>query len=119
MNTMKNLLSIVAVAFIMMLGTTSVSAQALSQDQSRPEVVAKTKVADMSKKLDLNGDQQRSLFRAYTAYEYNMKKNVTGKDISDPAVQAKKTNFDNTLKDAVKKSLTEEQYKKWLTMQEM
>ena len=116
---MKNLLSILAIAAIMVLGTGNMSAQNLNQDQSRPEVIAKAKVADMSEKLDLNGDQQRSLFRAYTAYEYNMQKNVSGKDIADPGVQAKKTQFDNNLKDAVKKSLNETQFKKWLSLQEM
>ncbi len=116
---MKNLLSVLAVSCIMLLGMGNATAQNLSQDQDRPEVIAKTKVAELSPKLDLNGDQQRSLFRAYTAHESNYKKHVIGKDIADPKVQADKKKFDDVLKKAVKESLTAEQYKKWLSLQQM
>jgi hypothetical protein len=116
---MKNLLSVLAVSCVMLFGMSSITAQDLSQDQDRPEVIAKTKVADLSPKLSLNGDQQRSLFRAYTAYESNFKKHVAGKPISDPKVQADKRKFDEVLKAAVKESLTADQYKKWLTLQQM
>ena len=91
---MKNLLSILALAVVMMLGMGTASAQSLNQDQDRPEVIAKAQVADLSGKLDLTGDQQRSLFRAYTAHASNMKKHVTGKNIADPAVQANKKKFE-------------------------
>lgn len=116
---MKNLLSILAIAAVMMLGMGSMSAQTLSQDENRPEVIAKAKVADMTSKLSLNGDQQRSLFRAYTAYESNMKKHVAGKNIADPAVQANKKKFDDVLNESVKKSLNSDQYKKWVALQKM
>ena len=116
---MKNLLSVLAISCMMLVGMGSMSAQSLSQNQDRPEVIAKTKVTDLSSKLDLTGDQQRALFRAYTAHESNYQKHVTGQDISSPKVQADKNKFDTVLKDAVKKSLTEAQYNKWLTLQKM
>lgn len=116
---MKNLLSVLAISCIMLFGMGNITAQSLTQDQDRPEVVAKTKVADLSSKLDLSGDQQRALFRAYTAHESNYRKHVKGQDIASPKVQADKKKFDAVLKDAVKKSLNEAQYKKWLSLQEM
>lgn len=116
---MKNLLSVLAISCIMLLGMGNVTAQELSQNQDRPEVIAKTMVAELSPKLDLNDDQQRALFRAYTAHQSNYKKHVTGKDISNAQVQADKKKFDAVLQDAVKKSLTDAQYKKWLSLQKM
>jgi hypothetical protein len=116
---MKNLLSVLAISCIMLFGMSNMTAQTLTQAQDRPEVIAKTKVADLSSKLDLSGDQQRALFRAYTAHESNFRKHVTGQDISSPKVQADKKKFDAVLNDAVKKSLNEAQYKKWLTLQKM
>lgn len=116
---MKNLLSVLAISCVMLFGMGNVTAQDLTQNQDRPEVIAKTKVADLSPKLDLTGEQQRSLFRAYTAYESNFKKHVAGKNISDPTVQANKKKFDDVLKDAVKSSLTADQFKKWLSLQQM
>ena len=116
---MKNLLSVLAISCVMLFGLGNVSAQDLTQDQDRPEVIAKAKVADLSTKLDLTGEQQRSLFRAYTAHESNYKKHVTGKNIADAKVQADKKKFDDVLQAAVKSSLTADQFKKWLTLQEM
>ncbi len=116
---MKNLLSVLAISCIMLLGIGDVTAQNLSQNQDRPEVIAKAKVADLSTKLDLTGDQQRSLFRSYTAHESNYKKHVTGKDISNVKVQADKKKFDAVLQASVKKNLSEAQFKKWLTLQQM
>ncbi len=116
---MKNLLSVLAISCIMLLGMGNATAQSLSQNQDRPEVIAKTKVADLSKKLDLNGEQQRSPFRAYTSHESNYKKHVVGKDISSPDVQATKKKFDQALEAAVKKNLTADQFKKWLALQKV
>lgn len=97
----------------------NVTAQNLSQNQDRPEVIAKATVADLSAKLDLTGEQQRSLFRAYTAHQSNYKKHVTGKDISNAKVQADKKKIDDVLQVSVKKSLSEAQFKKWLTLQQI
>ncbi len=97
----------------------NITAQNLSQNQDRPEVIAKATVADLSTKLDLTGEQQRSLFRAYTAHQSNYKKHVTGKDISNAKVLADKKKFDSVLQVAVKKSLSEAQFKKWLALQQV
>ena len=102
---MKNLLSVLAISCVMLFGMGNVSAQTLTQDQDRPEVIAKAKVAELSPKLELDGTQQRALFRAYTAHESNYKKHVHGKDSSNPSVQANKKKFDDVLKVSVKKYL--------------
>ncbi len=114
---MKNLLKVVAVAFVMLFGISTMNAQGLTQDQDRPEVVAKKMADHYSKQLGLNGDQQRALFRAYTAKEAAYRKHVTGKDLTDPTVTANKKKYDKALYASVKKALTDEQYKKWLELQ--
>lgn len=115
---MKRLLSITLIACGFVLGMGSVNAQNLSAQDERPEVIAKSIVADLDSKLDLNGDQERALFRAYTAHQSNMKKHVTGKNSADPAVQKQKQKFDEVLKISVQKALNDAQYKQWLTMQD-
>ena len=116
---MKNLLSVLAISCVMLFGMGNLNAQTLTQDQERPEVIAKAKVAELSPKLELDGTQQRALFRAYTAHESNYKKHVHGKDKSSATVKASMKKFDDVLKVSVKKALTEAQYNKWLSMQDM
>lgn len=113
---MKNLIKVVALSFVLLFGFANLNAQNLTQDQDRPEVVAKKIVSDLSAELDLNGDQQRALFRAYTANETNYRKHITGKDANDPTVIANKNKFDEVLNTSVKKILNDDQYKKWLTL---
>lgn len=114
---MKNLLTIIAFAFVMLLGVNTASAQTLKQDADRPEVVAKQKTADLSETLNLNGDQQRSVFRAMVANEVNYRKHVSGKDLGDAQVMADKKKFDDVLTTSMKRVLTDAQYKQWLALQ--
>lgn len=114
---MKNLIKVIAIAFVMTLGVNTAVAQNLSQDKDRPEVVAKSKVADISEKLGLDGDQQRAMFRSYVAYEVSMSKNVNGKDLTDPKVIAEKNKAYEALKQGTKKTLDAKQYERWLGMQ--
>jgi hypothetical protein len=114
---MKNLLSVFALAMVLLFSANNMTAQSLSQDGDRPEVIAKTKVAELSEKFSLNGDQQRALFRAYTAHYSNYRKHVEGKNQKDAAVVASRKKFDAALQENVKKQLTAEQYKQWLAMQ--
>ncbi|PKA83391.1 hypothetical protein ATE92_1543 [Ulvibacter sp. MAR_2010_11] len=115
---MKNLIKLTVFAFVFLLGVNSVNAQTLSQDADRPEVVAKAKADQLTPVLDLNGDQQRALFRAYTAKEANYKKHINGKDPKDATVIANKQKFDEALKESLKKTLTDAQYKKWLSLKD-
>ena len=63
---MKNLLRICALAFLMILGGQTAMAQSVKKaTDKRPESLAKEKVAKLTKELDLDGDQQRTLFRAF------------------------------------------------------
>jgi hypothetical protein len=117
---MKNLFKLTALVFVLFLGTNTMNAQTLTQtDQDRPEVVAKTMADKLTSELGLSGDQQRALFRAYTANETNYRKYVNGQNPNDVTVIANKKKFDDVLKDNVKKALTDVQYKKWLSLQKM
>lgn len=98
----------------MFIGVQTSSAQQLSQDKSRPEVIAKTESAKLTETLGLNGDQGRAVFRALVAKEVGYQKNVDGKDAKSAPVATEKKKLDDQLKDAMKKTLTDEQYAKWL-----
>ena len=114
---MKNLFKLVAIAGLFIAGITTTTAQSLSQDGDRPEVIAKETVAKLAKYLDLSGDQERALFRAYVQKEVNYKKNVAGKDVNNASVIADMQKYNEQLKAAVKKTLNAEQFKKWQAMQ--
>ena len=110
---MKNVITVIAFALVMLLGVNTTVAQGLTQDADRPEVIAKNKTADLNKTLGLNGDQQRSVFRALVANEVNYRKHVNGKNLSDAKVSADKKKFDDVLMTSMKKTLTAEQFTKW------
>ena len=112
---MKKLVSLIAFAFVMMLSVQTISAQSLSEDQTRPEVVAKAQVADLTTQLGLSGDQSRTLYRAFVTKEVNYTKLVNGKDINNTQVAADKKKTDDVFMKAMKTTLTEEQYTKWLS----
>ncbi len=114
---MKKLLTVIAFACAMLMGANNASAQTLTQNQDRPEVVAKQQVNELSQELGLTGEQQRTLFRAFVTKEVNYRKYVVGKDLSNADVAASKKRADETFMAAMKKNLTAEQYKKWLNMQ--
>ena len=113
---MKNILMIFAFAVTMLLGVQTSSAQQLSQDKSRPEVIAKAESENLTKTLGLNGDQSRAVFRAFVAKEVGYQKNVDGKDLKNASIVAEKKKLDDQLKNSMKKTLTDEQYAKWLKM---
>lgn len=113
---MKKLIAVFAFAVTMLLGVQTTSAQQLSQDKSRPEVIAKAETAKLTESLNLNGEQSRTVFRALVAKEVGYQKNVDGKDAKDTSVAAEKKRLDEQLKEAMKKTLTDEQYAKWLKM---
>ena len=116
MKTMKNILKIVTVSFVMLLGMSTMNAQNLKQESDKPEVIAKQKTSDLTKTLDLTGDQQRSVFRALVILESNTKKNITGQDANDPTVKALKKKYAASLENTMKETLTADQYKKWLSL---
>ncbi|MCG2419477.1 hypothetical protein K8089_10625 [Aequorivita sp. F47161] len=113
---MKNLLTVFAFAVTMLLGVQTTTAQQLSQDNDRPEVIAKTETAKITEALNLNGDQSRAIFRALVAKEVNYQKHVNGKNASDATVKANKEKFDASLNEAMKKTLSAEQYAQWVKM---
>ena len=113
---MKNVITVIAFTLVMLFSIDSTVAQDLAQNANRPEVIAKTKTADLSDKLQLNGDQQRSVFRALVANEVSYSKNVKGKNLSDAQVIADKKKFDDALTTSMKKTLTAEQFEKWKAM---
>ena len=113
---MKNLITVIAFILVMLFSIDGAVAQSLTQDADRPEVIAKTKTADLSEKLQLNGDQQRSVFRALVANEVSYRKNINGKNLSDAKVSADKKKFDDALITSMKKTLTADQFEKWKAM---
>ncbi|MFT7071962.1 hypothetical protein [Patiriisocius sp. Uisw_017] len=113
---MKNLFKIVVVALVLVFGIQNTVAQSLSQDQERPEVIAKLKTSEINDAFDLTGEQQRYIFRALTANEVNLRKHVNGKDASNPEVAANKKKYDDALSQAMKKTLTPEQFAQWQKM---
>lgn len=114
---MKKLLTIFAFTAAMLFGAQNISAQSLSVDSSRPEVIAKADTAKLTETLGLNGDQSRTVFRALVAKEINYQKHIEGQNASDATVIANKNKFDTSLKDIMKKTLTDEQYAKWIKTQ--
>lgn len=115
---MKNFVKVLAVSFVMLLGMGTMNAQTLKQDQNSPEVVAKKQTHDLSQALDLNGDQQRAVFRAVMVKESNYNKYVNGKNPKDPAVQSAKKKHDEVFVTSMKKALTDAQFKKWQSMRD-
>ena len=111
---MKNILTVFAFVATMLFGIQTISAQSLSQDKGRPEVIAKAETAKLTETLNLNGDQGRTVFRALVAKEVGYQKNVAGKDLKDASVSAEKKKLDDQLKESMKKTLTADQYAKWL-----
>jgi hypothetical protein len=115
---MKNLFKTIAIALVIFAGTQGVNAQELTKDTDRPEVIAKAQVNEIDSKLDLNGDQERALFRAIVSKIVNDRKLVDGLDANDAVVKANKAKIETGYKAAVKKALGDEKYKAWLAMQE-
>lgn len=111
---MKKILTVFVFAITMILGTQMSSAQQLSQDNSRPEVIAKTETAQLTKSLNLNGDQSRAIFRALVAKEVGYQKSVEGKDVNNATVATEKKKLDDQLDASMKKTLTADQYAQWL-----
>ena len=116
--TMKNFVKILAVSFVMFLGMGSMNAQTLKQDKDSPEVIAKEQTAELSQSLNLDGNQQRAVFRALVVKVSNYNKYVNGKDLKDASVQAAKKKHDEVLLTSMKKVLTADQFKKWQSMRD-
>ncbi len=112
------LLTVIAFAFVMIFGIQNTTAQELSQDQDRPEVIAKTKVAKLTSTLGLTGVQSRNIFRELVAKEVNYKKHINGNDLNDAKIIALKKEYDDNFNAAMKKNLTPEQYDNWLKSKE-
>ena len=106
---MKNLFSIIAFAFVIMLSVQSVSAQSISQNQDRPEVIAKTQLLDLSNQLELTGEQNRTLYRALVTQEVSLRKSEENKS----TMEADKKKANDVFYAQMKKTLTPEQFKKW------
>ena len=113
---MKNIITIIAI--VLLFNVQNTSAQSLTQNQDRPEVIAKTQVDKLTNQLNLTGEQSRTLYRAYVVKEVDYKKLVHGKDLKNADVAADKEKTDATLNETMKKTLTKEQYKTWLSLKE-
>ena len=108
---MKNLFSIIVFAFVMILSVPNVSAQSISQNQDRPEVAAKAELHNLTKQLDLTGEQGRTLYRALVTKEVSVRKSELDENKATMVADKKKAN--DTFYDQMKKTLTPAQLKKW------
>ena len=116
---MKKFLSVVAFAFIIALGSQTMQAQSLSQDSSRPEVIAKTQLAKLTESLDITADQERTLFRAFVQKEVNYNRYVNSGKFSAEKSKSNAAKYDVALDEALRKTLTEAQYTKWISLKDM
>lgn len=105
---MKKLIALIAVLFAIAFNAQEVNAQ------QKPEDIAKMKTAELSEVLELNGDQQRALWRALVKKESAYAKQITGQDLSNATVAAAKKEIDATLEKELKTFLTPEQFKLYL-----
>ncbi|MDN3724739.1 hypothetical protein QRD02_10115 [Aequorivita sp. SDUM287046] len=103
---MKNVLTVFAFVAALFMGVQSSSAQELSQDKTRPEVIAKAETAQLTDALGLNGDQSRAVFRALVAKQVGYQKNADN--------PAEKKKLDDQLQASMKKTLSADQYAQWL-----
>ncbi len=110
---MKNLLSIIAITFVMLLGTQSITAQSLSQNQNRPEVAAKAQLQQLTNQLGLSGEQGRTIYRALVTKEVSYRKTVETNGEKSPKVSADQKKADEVFYAEMKKVLKPEQFKKW------
>lgn len=110
---MKNLLSIIAFAFVMLLSTQNTTAQNLSQNQDRPEVAAKAQLLDLTNQLGLSGEQGRTIYRALVTNVVSSRKAVLDRDANSSDAKADLQKADSELYSAMKKTLKPEQFKKW------
>ena len=108
---MKNLFSLVTFAIIMLLSVQNVSAQNISQDQDRPEVIAKNQLVNLSDQLALTGDQSRTLFRALVTKEVSIRKSKLDENKTTMVIDKKKA--DELFYVEMKKTLTAQQFTKW------
>lgn len=112
---MKKLASILVL--VILFSVQNVSAQSLSQDQDRPEVVAKAKINNLTNELGLSGEQSRTLYRAIVIHEVDYRKLVGDKNSTKEIIISEKKKLDAVLGVSVKKTLTKDQYSKWLSLQ--
>ena len=89
------------------LMTQPVLGQQLQQDNSRPDEAAKIQVDQMSQMLNLNGSQQRALFRALVSE--STRSGQSPKILLGKAAQDQNEAFVQTLKSI----LTPDQFRKW------
>jgi len=112
---MKNLLSIIVLVIV--FSVQSVSAQSLTQDQDRPEVAAKAQVNKLTNELDLSGEQSRTLYRAFVIHEVDYRKLIEDKNSTKEKINSEMKKLDAILDASIKKTVSKEQYSKWLSLQ--
>lgn len=108
---MKRLLHIFIIGFLIITG--NLYAQGLRVSHDKPESIAKEKVDQIVTALDLNGSQERALFRAYVKHEVGFKKYIDNNDVKPEANSKEKANLVMDLEKAVRKELTPEQFERW------
>lgn len=110
---MKNIVNKIIVVFFLFFGMNFIYAQGLEVSNDRPEAIAKQQVALIVEQIELTGDQQRALFRAYVKREVGIKKIAMAKDMDESTQLEHLQELDKVLEKAVEKELSAEQFEKW------
>ncbi|MGB0788876.1 MAG: hypothetical protein ACPG7E_04440 [Marinirhabdus sp.] len=109
---MKKLIALLLFATLG-LATATVNAQSLNKDNNRPETIAKQRIAQLDKELQLDAAQERSLFRALVGHEIGMRR-LAMDEADGPVKKTSKTELETKLEAAMKKTLTKAQFQKWI-----
>jgi hypothetical protein len=108
---MKYKFTFVNIAFIMLFSLSTLSAQNLTQNQDRPEVVANNELQILTNDLGLNSNQKRTLFRALVTREVSIRKSNLDENKATMVNDQKKAN--DAFNSQMIKTLTPEQYEAW------
>ena len=116
-NPMKRFFQLVLLVVAFGFASQGAQAQTLTESPDKPDVVAKAEVAKLTNTLKLTDEQERTLFRVFLAKEVNYRKNVEGKDPTNPNVSHSINKIKENLEKGMAEVLTEKQLKKWKSMQ--
>lgn len=112
---MKKLFTLIVFAFALVLG--SQDAQAQQSIKGNAEAEAKAMVSELNDELQLNGDQQRALFRAYVAKDYQTREYLKDLNKGSQAYNEKKAEIEKTFDERAQEVLSAEQYADFKKMQ--
>lgn len=111
---MKKLITICAFIFAFSLTTTTNAQEKLKS----PEAIAKEQVNAMTQQLNLNGDQQRALWKALVTKQSSVNEAIQNKgNLSEAELKKMNMKINAQLDNSMSKILSKDQYKQYLANQ--